>query len=130
MIKNGDIHRWEWWDAPKIKIKCGAGPDEGMMETLVIACACILTIFAVFWLQMRLIAGILNQKVAELDQNLANAIQMTIEKLPIGDIEPPNPFQVMLLQLMQDKMANNPAKVIARDDQGLFTAESKPESEK
>ncbi len=77
---------------------------------------------------MRLIAGILNQKVAELDQNLANAIQMTIEKLPIGDIEPPNPFQVMLLQLMQDKMANNPAKVIARDEQGLFTAESETES--
>ena len=56
------------------------------------------------------------------------AIQMTIEKLPIGDIEPPNPFQVMLLQLMQDKMATNPAKVIARDEQGLFTAESETES--
>ena len=128
MIKNGDIHRWVWWDAPKIKIKSRHWRDEGMMETLVIACACILTIFAVFWLQMRLIAGILNQKVAELDANLANAIQMTIEKLPIGDIEPPNPFQVMLLQLMQDKMANNPAKVIARDEKGLFTAESETES--
>ena len=128
MIKNGDIHRWVWWDAPKIKIKCGQGSDAGMMESLVIAGACILTIFAVYWVQLRLIAGILTQKVAELDANLANAIQMTIEKLPIGDIEPPNPFQVMLLQLMQDKMANNPAKVIARDDQGLFTAESETES--
>ncbi len=128
MIKNGDNHRWVWWDAPKIKIKCGHGSDAGMMESLIIAGACILTIFAVSWVQLRLIAGILTQKVAELDQNLANAIQMTIEKLPIGDIEPPNPFQVMLLQLMQDKMANNPAKVIARDDQGLFTAESETES--
>ena len=98
------------------------------MESLVIAGACIMAIFAVSWLQLRLIAGILTQKVAELDQNLANAIQMTIEKLPIGDIEPPNPFQVMLLQLMQDKMANNPAKVIARDEKGLFTAESETES--
>jgi len=87
-----------------------------------------LAVFATSWLQLRLIAGILNQKVSELDQNLANAIQMTIEKLPIGDIDPPNPFQVMLLQLMQDKMATSPAKVIARDDQGLFTAESKTES--
>lgn len=77
---------------------------------------------------MRLIAGILNQKVAELDANLANAIQMTIEKLPIGDYEPPNPFQVMLMQIMQDKMANNPSKVIARDEQGLFTAKSETES--
>jgi len=99
-----------------------------MMESLIIAGACILTIFAVSWLQLRLIAGILTQKVAELDANLANAIQMTIEKLPIGDIEPPNPFQVMLLQLMQDKMATNPAKVIARDEKGLFTAESETES--
>jgi hypothetical protein len=74
-----------------------------MMESLVIAGACILTILAVSWLQLRLIAGILTQKVAELDQNLANAIQMTIE-------------------------ANNPAKVIARDEKGLFTAESETES--
>lgn len=98
------------------------------MESLVIAGACILAVFATSWLQLRLIAGILNQKVAELDQNLANAIQMTIEKLPIGDIEPPNPFQVMLLQLMQDKMATSPAKVIGRDEKGLFTAESETES--
>ena len=116
------------WKAGTATIKNRWRADEGMMESLIIAGACILTIFAVSWLQLRLIAGILTQKVAELDANLANAIQMTIEKLPIGDIEPPNPFQVMLLQLMQDKMANNPAKVIARDEQGLFTAESETES--
>lgn len=116
------------WKVGKNTIKNRYWLDGGMMESLLIAGACIFTILAVFWFQMRLIAGILNQKVAELDANLANAIQMTIEKLPIGDYEPPNPFQVMLMQIMQDKMANNPSKVIARDEQGLFTAKSKTES--
>lgn len=116
------------WKAGKSTIKNRCWLDGGMMESLLIAGACILTILAVFWLQMKFIAGILSQKVAELDQNLALAIQSTIEKLPIGDFEPPNPFQVMLMQLMQDKIANNPAKVISRDSQGLFTAESETES--
>jgi hypothetical protein len=50
--------------------------------------------------------------------------------LPIGDIEPVNPMQMMLMQIIQDNMAKNPAKIVNRDDQGLFTAESDSKSEK
>jgi hypothetical protein len=130
MIKNGDTHRWEWWDAPEIKIKCGCRTDEGMMETLLIAGACILTIFAGFWLHLRWSIRFIAEQFAILDAKLAEAIKSTVENLPIGDIEPVNPMQMMLMQIIQDNMAKNPAKIVNRDDQGLFTAESNAESEK
>ena len=129
MIKNGDIHRWEWWDAPEIKIKCGCRTDEGMMETLVIAGACILTIFLGFWLHLRWSLRFIAEQFAILDGKLAEALRSTLENLPIGEIEPVNPMQMMLMQIIQDNMAKNPAKVVNRDDQGLFTAESNSESE-
>ena len=129
MIKNGDIHRWVWWVAPEIKIKCGAGLDEGMMETLLIAGACILTIFAGFWLHLRWSMRFVAEQIAVLDAKLAEALRSTLENLPIGDIEPVNPMQMMLMQIIQDNMAKNPAKVVNRDDQGLFTAESDSKSE-
>ena len=130
MIKNGDIHRWEWWDAPEIKIKCGAGPDEGMMESLLIAGACIITIFLGFWLHLRWSVRFIAEQFAILDSKIAEALTKTLENLPIGEIEPVNPIQMMIMQMIQDNMAKNPAKVVNRDDQGLFTAESSPESEK
>ena len=130
MIKNGDIHRWVWWVAPEIKIKCGGGLDEGMMETLLIAGACILTIFAGFWLHLRWSMRFIAEQIAVLDAKIAEALRSTLENLPIGDIEPVNPMQMMLMQIIQDNMAKNPAKIVNRDDQGLFTAESDSKSEK
>ena len=130
MIKNGDIHRWEWWDAPEIKIKCGCRLDEGMMETLLIAGACIFTIFLGFWLHLRWSVRFIAEQFAHLDAKLAEALTKTLENLPIGDVEPVNPMQMMLMQIIQDNMAKNPAKIVNRDDQGQFTSESDSKSEK
>jgi hypothetical protein len=101
-----------------------------MMETLLIAGACILTIFAGFWLHLRWSIRFIAEQFAILDAKLAEAIKSTVENLPIGDIEPVNPMQMMLMQIIQDNMAKNPAKIVNRDDQGLFTAESDSKSEK
>jgi hypothetical protein len=89
-----------------------------------------LTIFAGFWLHLRWSIRFIAEQFAILDAKLAEAIKSTVENLPIGDIEPVNPMQMMLMQIIQDNMAKNPAKIVNRDDQGLFTAESDSKSEK
>ena len=101
-----------------------------MMETLLIAGACILTIFVGFWLHLRWSIRFIAEQFAILDAKIAEALTKTLENLPIGEMEPVNPIQMMIMQMIQDNMAKNPAKVINRDDQGLFTTESNAESEK
>lgn len=93
-----------------------------MIEEALIAGACIVTFFIGIFIQLRFTGFIIKQGIAELDEKLAMALKNTIENLPLGDIEPPNPMQMMLMQIIQDNMAKNPAKVIPRDDKGLFTA--------
>lgn len=100
-----------------------------MMETLLIAGACILTVFVGFLVQMRFIGHIITNGIMELDAKLALALKSTIENLPLGDIEPVNPMQMMIMQLIQDNMAKNPAKIMGRDEKGLFTGESEPKTE-
>ncbi len=92
------------------------------METLLIAGACILTIFLGFLLHLRWSMRFVAQQIAALDAKIAEALRSTVENLPIGDIEPVNPMQMMLMQIIQDNMAKNPAKIVDRDDKGLFTA--------
>jgi hypothetical protein len=111
-----------------IKNRCGLVGD--VMETLLIAGACILTIFAGFWLHLRWSVRFIADQFAILDAKIAEALTKTLENLPIGEIEPVNPIQMMIMQMIQDNMAKNPAKVVNRDEQGLFTAESNTESEK
>jgi len=101
-----------------------------MMETLLIAGACILTIFLGFWLHLRWSIRFIGEQFAILDGKVAEALRSTLENLPIGDIEPVNPMQMMLMQIIQDNMAKNPVKVVNRDDQGLFTAENDSKSDK
>ena len=93
------------------------------METLVIAGACIITVFLGFWLHLRWSLQFIAEQFQILDSKIAEALTKTIENLPIGDIEPVNPIQMMIMQLIQDNMAKNPAKMIAKDDKGLFTAD-------
>ncbi len=111
-----------------IKNRCGL--DGDMMETLLIAGACMMTIFLGFWLHLRWSMRFVAEQIAVLDAKIAEALRSTLENLPIGDIEPVNPMQMMLMQIIQDNMAKNPAKIVNRDDQGLFTAESDSKSEK
>ena len=104
-----------------IKNRCRA--DGGMMETLLIAGACVLTVFLGFWLHLRWSLQFIAEQFQILDAKIAEALTNTIENLPIGDIEPVNPIQMMIMQLIQDNMAKNPAKIIPKDEKGLFTAD-------
>ena len=92
------------------------------MESLLIACACILTVFVGFWFHLRWSIRFITEQFQILDEKIAQALKNTIETLPIGDVEPVNPMQMMLMQIIQDNMAKNPAKLVERDDKGLFTA--------
>lgn len=77
---------------------------------------------------MRLLSRYIGEQVYILDQNIAEALKNTIESLPIGDVQQPNPFAMMLMQIMQDNMAKNPAKLIPRNEAGQFQTESESES--
>ena len=93
------------------------------METLVIAGACVITVFLGFWLHLRWSIRFIAEQFQILDAKIAEALKNTVENLPIGDIEPVNPIQMMIMQLIQDNMAKNPAKIIPKDEKGLFTAD-------
>ncbi len=114
------------WKAGRTTIKNRCRADGGMMETLVIAGACVITFFLGFWLHLRWSLQFIAEQFQILDSKIAEALTKTIENLPIGDIEPVNPIQMMIMQLIQDNMAKNPAKIIPKDEKGLFTAD-KPE---
>ena len=111
----------------RIKTRCGL--DGGMMETLLIAGACIVTIYAGFYVHLRWSLRFIAEQMAMLDAKLAEALTSTIQNLPIGEIEPVNPIQMMIMQMIQDNMAKNPAKIVNRTPDGQFAAESVPESE-
>ena len=90
------------------------------LEVAVIALVCLNLAFSVY--QTRLLGLVIRNTAKELDNSLANAIQEVISTLPIGDFEPPNPFQQLIAQVIQEKM-KPPAiqvKEVTRDDSGKF----------
>lgn len=103
-------------------VKCGLGLGGVMIETLVLGIG-IIGIYLAILIQIRMITFSIGRAVEELDRRLAEAIQNTVQNLPLGDVEPVSPIQMMIMQLIQDNMAKNPAKIIQRDEKGLFTAE-------
>lgn len=68
------------------------------------------------------LAAIIELKVAELDQNIAAAIQNTVSQLPIGDFEPVNPIQAALAQLLMNRVQSNNIQMpdLTRNDNGQF----------
>jgi len=99
------------------------------METLLIAGACIVAIYAGFYVHLRWSMQFIAEQMANLDAKLAEALTSTIENLPLGDIPEVNPIQMMIMQLIQDNMAKNPAKIVNRTPDGQFSPESSPKSE-
>ena len=94
------------------------------METLVLGTG-IIGVYLAILIQIRMFNFALARSVEELDRRLAEAIQNTVQNLPLGDVEPVSPIQMMIMQLIQDNMAKNPAKVmINRDENGKFTPDS------
>ena len=120
--------RWVGWGAPKVKIKAGWGLDADMIESLYVIIPVICAVFAGFYLHLRILTRFIGEQVFILDQNIAEALKKIVEDLPIGNIEQPNPFAMMLMQIMQDNMAKNPAKLIPRNEAGQFQSESESES--
>lgn len=100
------------------------------MRDIVIACALagwflLICTGIMYFIRRELVAA-----VSALDQNVAQAIRKIIEELPIGDIEPPNPLQAFLFDILRDQVG--PKKTIYQDRaaNGQFLAESEPESER
>ena len=120
--------RWVGWGAPKVKIKSGSGLDADMMESLYVTIPVICTVFVGFYLHLRILSRFIGEQVFILDQNIAEALKSTVEGLPLGNVEQPNPFAMMLMQIMRDNMAKNPAKLIPRNESGQFQPKSESES--
>lgn len=68
------------------------------------------------------LAGIIEVKVTELDQNIAAAIQNTVSQLPIGDYEPVNPIQAAIAQFLMNKVQSDSIQMPERASDGTFTA--------
>lgn len=92
--------------------------DEVLIGAIFVSTTAIL-------LFLRHIRADLLDRIAVLDHNLASVLQKTLSEMPIGDMEPPNPMQMMLAQLLSDRL--NPQAVIVqeKDQKGRFSR-SKP----
>ena len=90
-------------------------------EAAIIALVALNLAFAVY--QTRLLGLVIRNTAKELDNSLATAIQEVISTLPIGDFEPPNPFQQLIAQVIQEKMKPPTIQVkeVTRADDGKFT---------
>ena len=74
--------------------------------------AVILLFFVVLltnYLFNRILVRLIVENVYQLDQNIAEALKNTVERLPEivsnGEFaDPPNPLQVMIAQIIQDRM--------------------------
>ena len=74
--------------------------------------AVILLFFVVLltsYLFNRILVRLIVENVYQLDQNIAEALKNTVEKLPEivanGEFaDPPNPLQMMIAQIIQDRM--------------------------
>lgn len=78
-------------------------------------------IFAVFgWF----LSNSIDSAIDELDSRLALALKATIESLPLGEIEPPNPLLQILAQAVSTNMNKEPNVDLVRDVAGKFTSQN------
>ena len=90
-------------------------------EVAIIALIGLNLAFTVY--QTRLLGLVIQNTAKELDMSLATAIKEVISSLPLGDIEPPNPIQQIIAQILQEKMKppSLQVKEVTRDESGKFT---------
>jgi len=68
-------------------------------------------------------SNMLDDAIEELDARLAQALKATIESLPFGDVEPPNPLLSILAQHLGKSVEAGPNPIIeatVRDAKGRF----------
>jgi len=63
---------------------------------------------------------ILAGAIDDLDGRLAQALGSIAENIGLTDLEPPNPFQQILAQYLQQKLQENAAPGPARSENGQF----------
>lgn len=98
----------------------GTVADMNPLEIAILA-TCLLILGFSIW-QTRVLGLVIRNSAKELDFSLAEALKNVVSELPIGDFEPPNPFQQVLAQILQEKMAPPiVAKEIQRDESGKFS---------
>jgi hypothetical protein len=68
------------------------------------------------------LAGVIDLKVRELDQNVAAAIQNTVAQLPLSDFEAPNPVQAALAQFLMSRIQPESNQLLNRAADGTFAA--------
>lgn len=96
------------------------------METLVVISAIILIVFVQMLYTTILIRNsikILQNDMTNLDQSLAEAISTVMENVNLEGVEPPNPLQMMLFELIKGGLDRKPqdVAVIERNSDGKFT---------
>ena len=90
--------------------------------------ALIMISIGIQFLFARINARIIRESVVLLDQNLAEAIKGTLENLPeaikanfVEGIEPPNPIQEFIAQMMRERMGSvGGITEVSRADDGKF----------
>jgi len=92
-----------------------------MMELVVLILGCF---FAEIWILRAFKIGLeeyIDESLRELDQNLAQAVVSMAENGALAVQDPPNPMQMLLMQLVQSRMQLD----IPRSEDGKFAP--KPE---
>ena len=91
-----------------------------LAEISIIALICLNLAFSFY--QTRILSLVVRNTANELDNSLAGALKEVISTLPIGDIEPINPIQQMIAQIMHERMKQPSIEVkeVVRDEGGKF----------
>jgi len=94
------------------------------VSNLEIAIFCIILLNILLTLyQTRVLAMIVTNSAADLDSKLAQAIQGVMGNVQLEGVEPPNPIQQVIAQLIQQRMKPPSLEVteITRGDDGKFS---------
>jgi len=71
---------------------------------------------------IRVLSMAIKTGISQLDESMARAIQSVLEGDFAGSIEPPNPIQAAIAQMLTQRMQNVPAEMV-RDSAGKFSQE-------
>ena len=90
----------------------------GELTLILLILDVLLTIWSIRVLSLAVQAGI-----ERIDSQLAGAIQKLVEGDLLGSIEPPNPIQQAIAQMLSQRMTNAPIDVTPRGSDGKFSGE-------
>lgn len=89
--------------------------DLGEITLILVILDVCLTVWSIRILSLAMEAGI-----ERIDAQLAGAIQKLVEGDVLGSIEPPNPIQQAIAQMLSQRMQNVPVDVTPRTPDGKF----------